>query len=277
VPQIRVDREDTCRHIGSSRFLDEDLRRISHYPRRPAVDKSSGFFKLAVLASVFERHWLRLPKRLQKLVALLQRSCDAISIMPEPLDGTKMYLDYLDKEMTIMGILSTFCVAAAALVVDRVSSASPNTFFAALASVHLVEAFTGAAMIMSAALCFYLQRSLLAYFYGSICFSLIEGQKTEWDTNQWLDEASSWAVWLRYRVGLMFLAISSIVFVHVIYETANPKAAPHFWLEWTVIVAAIAGISTHNALLSTYRDEEDPYAQFSFRTFLKDWRIRGTR
>src|SRR5262245_45379342 len=33
------------------------------------------------------------------------------------------YLAYLDKEMTIMGILSTFCVAVIALMVDRVGSA----------------------------------------------------------------------------------------------------------------------------------------------------------
>lgn len=41
------------------------------------------------------------------------------------------YLEYLDKEMTIMGILSTFCVAVVALVLDRVGSAdlSKQTVF----------------------------------------------------------------------------------------------------------------------------------------------------
>ena len=35
----------------------------------------------------------------------------------------KTYLDYLDKEMTIMGLLSTFCVAVVALALERVASA----------------------------------------------------------------------------------------------------------------------------------------------------------
>ncbi len=41
------------------------------------------------------------------------------------------YLQYLDKEMTIMGILSTFCVAVVALVLDRVGStdSSKQTIF----------------------------------------------------------------------------------------------------------------------------------------------------
>jgi hypothetical protein len=39
-------------------------------------------------------------------------------------DDVKPYLDYLDKEMTIMGILSAFCVGAAALVAREVLKVS---------------------------------------------------------------------------------------------------------------------------------------------------------
>jgi hypothetical protein len=49
--------------------------------------------------------------------------------MPEPTEATKACLEYLDKEMTIMGILSTFCFAAAALVIDRAASADKTSFF----------------------------------------------------------------------------------------------------------------------------------------------------
>ena len=41
-------------------------------------------------------------------------------------DMSNKYLDYLDKEMTVMGILSTFSVAVVALVLDRVGSAEAN-------------------------------------------------------------------------------------------------------------------------------------------------------
>jgi len=72
--------------------------------------------------------------------------------MTEPIDGTKAYLEYLDKEMTIMGILSTFCVAAAALLIDPVGSAEHNTFFGGLAQSHIVQVLIGSGLLMLAGL-----------------------------------------------------------------------------------------------------------------------------
>lgn len=40
------------------------------------------------------------------------KDCAMLVGMPESLDPIKAFLEYLDKEMTIMGILSTFCAAA---------------------------------------------------------------------------------------------------------------------------------------------------------------------
>jgi hypothetical protein len=42
-------------------------------------------------------------------------TCAMLSFMSEPDGCAKAYLEYRDKEMTIMGILSTFCAAAAVL------------------------------------------------------------------------------------------------------------------------------------------------------------------
>jgi len=39
---------------------------------------------------------------------------------PSVSDVAKPYLDYLDKEMTIEGILSAFCVAVGGVAFDRV-------------------------------------------------------------------------------------------------------------------------------------------------------------
>jgi hypothetical protein len=53
-----------------------------------------------------------------------------LCIMPDSSgQDVKSYLEYLDKEMTIMGILSTFCVAAAFLVIDRVCGADKSSTF----------------------------------------------------------------------------------------------------------------------------------------------------
>src|ERR1043166_6880232 len=53
-----------------------------------------------------------LPRLERSLVTSSVRVC----AMPDP----KPYLDYLDKEMTIMGILSTFCLGIPVVLVERV-------------------------------------------------------------------------------------------------------------------------------------------------------------
>jgi hypothetical protein len=104
--------------------------------------------------------------------------------MTESVEGTKAYLEYLDKEMTIMGILSTFCVAAAALVIDRVGSAEHDSFFGGLAKSHIVQVLIGSGLLILAGLYFYLQRSTLAFFYGSICMSIAKRTGLNRDTER---------------------------------------------------------------------------------------------
>jgi hypothetical protein len=71
-------------------------------------------------------------------------------------DPVSKYCDYLDKEMTIMGLLSAFAVGVPAVVLDRTAGADSSTH-AALANVWLEQrllmivgsfAFTFAALFL---------------------------------------------------------------------------------------------------------------------------------
>ncbi len=44
---------------------------------------------------------------------------EAVNTMTDKNENIKVYLDYLDKEMTIMGVLSTFCVFALGFSADK--------------------------------------------------------------------------------------------------------------------------------------------------------------
>jgi hypothetical protein len=195
--------------------------------------------------------------------------------MPIPLDATKAYLEYLDKEMTIMGILSTFCVAAAALIIDRVGSAEHNSFFGRLAVSHIVQVLIGSGLLMLAGLYFYLQRSTLAYFYGSICMSIARQYRQDSETGRWLIAVDSWATWLRYRLGFMFLTLAAVFFVFLTFQTICLIRAPGWvWVEGLLLATIAFGFSFYNIILSAYRYEDAPTDAFSFKTFLKDWRNR---
>jgi hypothetical protein len=196
--------------------------------------------------------------------------------MTEPVDGTKAYLEYLDKEMTIMGILSTFCVAAAALVIDRVGSAEHDSFFGGLAKSHIVQVLIGSGLLMLAGLYFYLQRSTLAYFYGSICMSIAKRAGNNAATERWLIEVDSWATWLRYRLGFMFLTLAAVFFMFLTFQTICPSRPPGWaWFEGLLLATIALGFFLHNVILSAYRYEDDPTDAFTFHHFLTDWRKRG--
>ena len=84
--------------------------------------------------------------------------------------STGPYLDYLDKEMTIQGILSAFCVAVGAAAFDRILGAKRADASGLVANLQYFSApFVLAAIIalITAALFFYLQRSKLAWLHGA--------------------------------------------------------------------------------------------------------------
>jgi hypothetical protein len=83
------------------------------------------------------------------------------------------YLQYLDREMTIMGVLSGFCLAALSFGLDAILSVEKTTQLALMIwdkSWPLV--LTGAVLLLAAAYLFYEQRSALALLYGNITYWL---------------------------------------------------------------------------------------------------------
>lgn len=186
----------------------------------------------------------------------------------------KQYLEYLDKEMTIMGILSTFCVAAASLVVDRVGSAEKDSFFKNLSAHHAPAVFIGSGLLVAAGLCFYLQRSRLAHFYGGIAMSIAGPGNHKWEIRSWLKEVYSWNTWLRYRTGFTFLMLAAVVYTHAIYRTVNPTGPPLHWLVWILGALIILNSACRAVVLTTHRYQNEPYKAFRFRRFLHDWRAR---
>jgi len=118
----------------------------------------------------------------------------------------KPYLDYLDKEMTIMGILSAFSVAALGgvfTILTKADQIGPTLWSGG--SVFLVA---GSAYCLIAASLFYKQRSRLARFYGEL--SLVQsrgGTKVAFNKSlkYWFDEIDSWPMWLPYCCAFTFL------------------------------------------------------------------------
>lgn len=85
----------------------------------------------------------------------------------------EVYLEYLDKESNIMGILSSFCVLAAGIVVERVLSADAG-YLKRIADQSNVFVLVGAGLMLYAGVRYYRQRSQIAWYYGQISRAVVE-------------------------------------------------------------------------------------------------------
>lgn len=137
---------------------------------------------------------------------------------------TKKYLEYLDKEMSIMGILSAFSMIAPGGILSALlaSDKGPANALWATSSPFIAA---GATFCVIAALCFYRERSILAWHYGQICLAeLIEEDATA-KTRELLRGADSWASWWSYSWGFTFLDFGFIDFLLAIIIHLAP---PHW-------------------------------------------------
>lgn len=125
---------------------------------------------------------------------------------PEP------YLQYLDKEMGIMGILSTFCIAVPSLILERLLTAKENEL-ARIWTNGEVYFWIASVLMFFAASLFYKQRSLLAFYYGRISM----GKPPEIDKDRmgntlvdWKDWADMWTTWIPYNVAFWVAGAATV-------------------------------------------------------------------
>jgi hypothetical protein len=109
-----------------------------------------------------------------------------------------VYRDYLDKEMTIVGVLAAFATGAAALVIKEWLQTP-------LWERSTVCVLAGSIGMIFSALCFYLERSHLAWLYGQI--SLAAARSNE-GVDDWIERADSWGAWFWYRTAFVLVTFS---------------------------------------------------------------------
>jgi hypothetical protein len=127
------------------------------------------------------------------------------------------YLEYLDKEMTILGVLSTFCLAIPALMLERILSADEKS----LAYDFLDKLWFNGAWYLVTACClmllgaafFYTQRSRLAWYYGQIALEIALPNYTKHRLAEWLKNADSWITWIPYHNARFTGIVATFAFV----------------------------------------------------------------
>ena len=189
----------------------------------------------------------------------------------------KPYLDYLDKEMTIMGILSAFGVAAPAGIL--VTSIGKDSAIAAQfwnsADIFIVF---GSIYCAVAALLFYKQRSTLAWYYGQIALVQATTPADSLDAalKEWFREADSWATWWSYCCAFTALIggfanylLGILIFLTLRHShiSAASLYLPEQILFWFVVIIMLCSAASQVYVRGKYK-----YEDFAWTAFWNDLR-----
>lgn len=132
-------------------------------------------------------------------------------------DVANRYVDYLDKEMTIMGILSTFCILVIGGCVNALSNVSKeqSQWFKGFWHEQGPFIFFGLCAVLLSAFFFYRQRSLLSYYVGQIHLSSDYSDLADGSVSELHDSANNWRTWRFYRMAFICLFAAAAFFGRV--------------------------------------------------------------
>ena len=183
-------------------------------------------------------------------------------------DPAEFYLDFLDKEMTIMGILSTFCVAVVALVLDKVLGVKEgeHTFLSDVWKFGQYYIATASALMLISGLVFYRQRSLIARYYGGICLRLSKPDKPE-KLSSLIEEAHSGKTWFHYYTAFVIMGLAGINYAAALCASgSNPSS---YWIRNHYLSASVLALTVGiiiiifgNAVLVRHKYEDEPFKAF---------------
>ena len=171
------------------------------------------------------------------------------------------YLDYLDKEMSIMGVLSTFCLAVPSLCWERVISADEKSivldFLVKLlgnGSLYLVIA---SGLMVFGAASFYKQRSRLAWYYGQIALKVALPDYTAREIDKWLKDADSWETWIPYHLSkcaIFFAAVEYALAIASIYIDCIHNGSLYFAAGLLVLFGLVSTLIKRNSKRHKYAE-----------------------
>jgi hypothetical protein len=177
--------------------------------------------------------------------------------------NVERYLSYLDKEMTIMGILSGFCGAALALAIKLLSSKDLPSRLVDIPSYAPVSLSLALLLLLFAALSFYRQRSLLAWYYGQIALE-DSAHITNHRLPKWLKNADGWDTWMHYQRGFAFLAgtFGELVLAGLAAHGRGNREGLDVWGGGSFSVVLLVAVLIHKLILEKWPLAEDPYEEF---------------
>lgn len=184
------------------------------------------------------------------------------------MDGPQLYLDYLEKEMNLMGILSAFCILTVGLTLKEIIESTNVNVNAMLRSPTNWYIIIGSSALAVAALLFYCERSCLAWYHGQISLAAKYAELTGKPLKEWLKDADSWKTWNCYHwafpllgIGLLeyFLALVQCVLAVGSFVSMLLRSGIAADANFSIFILAVLFIWRYVAIYSARPYEDSPF------------------
>jgi hypothetical protein len=133
-------------------------------------------------------------------------------------DPAELFLDYLEKENTILGVISTFCILAAAFVIKEVLSASSGQI-EQVAKDAITYIYIGSALMFYAGHRYFRQRSLIAWYQGQISLAIVHDDKRL--LNDTINEVDTRFAWRYYNTASVITWFAFIEYSFALITTGS--------------------------------------------------------
>ena len=173
------------------------------------------------------------------------------------------YVGYLDKEMTIMGVLTGFCVVGGGLVLDRTLGASEAGVLGKLWMNESPSILLLAACLFVAGLLFYRQRSLLAFYYGQLLLTETRLSYVGGRGLQLLEDADAWDTWCSYDAAFWFVfAAAAYAVIAIVSGATQPPFKPGIWILGVPGTIAILAAALVWYVQTVFAHNDEPWADW---------------
>jgi hypothetical protein len=189
-------------------------------------------------------------------------------------DTASNYVTYLLNEMTIMGILSTFCVVVIGGFITVFSNVSKDSALWLRDFWREEGAFVlfGLTAVLIAAFLFYRQRSILSYYVGQIYLSVYDSAIADGSAHELHERANNWITWRFYRLAFLclFTAAALLGRVALVETPISGGFSSSFlqrmrtWELWVPPAVCIVLCVWVCIAFAAFPNADHPYAQ-SFR------------
>ena len=147
----------------------------------------------------------------------------------------KVYLDYIDKEMTFCGIITTFSLACVLFMTDKLLSkpeASIGINFKSFYFIAVLIALTVSAFLL------FLQRSRLANRYGQISLETAQPDFTGKTIAKWLEEVDAWKFWYPYLYAITLIKCAFIeIFILLLITLFKEYQVFQFLNQYSFVIS----------------------------------------